>query len=93
MKLYSIGQRSYIVDKTQVIKGGSYQAHDLEKRRLYINPKDKVEVTDEYGTKLMNMYKDQFMQLDGEGKVLETVKKTKKVKKIPAKKVVAKGKR
>lgn len=95
MKLYSIGQRSYIVDPKQVVKGGVFRSNDLEKKFMYIEPKAKFEVTDEYGKKLMAMYPDQFMQLDETGKPLDPpVKKVKaKKKKVIVKKTAKKTKK
>jgi hypothetical protein len=48
----------------------------MERRFLHIEYKDKFEVTDEYGKKLMGMYPNAFMQLDETGVV--PVKKVKK---------------
>lgn len=96
MKLYSIGQRSYIVDRKQVIKGGTFRNDDMEKKNMYIEPKAKFEVTDEYGKKLKGMYPDQFMPLDETAKQVEQeIKKSRTPKKkvITKKKVVKKAKK
>lgn len=89
MKLYNQAQMTFDVDKTQVVKGGSYRAHDRERRYLHIKPKDKFEVTEEYGKKLLGMYPGVFMQLDEGGQVIAPVKKTTK-KKVAKKKTVVK---
>src|SRR5665213_2136705 len=85
MKLYNQAQMTFDLDKTKVIKGGSYRPHDAERRYLHIKPKDKFEVTEEYGKKLMGMYPNVFMQLDEAGAVIKPAKKAKK--KVAKKKI------
>lgn len=76
MKLYNQAMQTFDVDKKEVIKGGSYRPHDAERKFLQIKHKDKFEVTDAYGKKLMRMYPNAFMQLDEAGTT--TVKKDRK---------------
>ena len=85
MKLYNKSGPSLIIPTEHVIEGGRFSEHDQKKDRKYFDVESDIEVTDEYGRKLLSMY-PKLKQTDRPSasvkKVIKkSVKKAKKRKK------------
>lgn len=82
MKLYNRSGRALIIDIKHVVEGGRFGEHDNKQDRKYFDPQSNMEVTDEYGAKLMKMYPKELMQTDKKSarKEVAPVKKDKKKK-------------
>lgn len=93
MKIYNQGKRAIIIDPKYVIKGGRFLDTDREKKRVYIDPKAKIDVTDDYSKKLLSMYPKELMNLSefAESPVKKEVKK--KIKKTVKKPIKTSKKR
>ena len=81
MKLYNKGGPGLIIDSKYVIEGGRFSEHDTKKDRKHFDLETTIEVTDEYGEKLLRMYPKGMMQTDKVTISKKAVKKTKKRKK------------
>ena len=55
MQVLNKGKRSFIVDPQDVISGGEIT---YDKRAVYINPGDQVELKDDVAKKLSKVYSD-----------------------------------
>lgn len=80
MRLYNKGLRSFIINKEDAISGCRTLSDEVGKHKAYIDPDKTVEVRDEIGEKLLNLYPTVLMKMrDGEDTPKEVKKK--KVKK------------
>lgn len=81
MKLYNKSGPSLIIDVKYIIEGGRFSEHDQKKDRKYFDIDSDIEVTEEYGEKLLRMY-PKLKRTDKESTpVKKEIKKTKKRKK------------
>jgi hypothetical protein len=87
MKLYNKSGPSLIIDVKYVLSGGRFSEHDQKKDRKYFDVDSDIEVTDEYGEKLLKMYPklkrtDQTREapIKKRSKRIKVVQKTKKKK-------------
>lgn len=65
MKLYNKGGRALILPPAEVISGGRFQQHDRKKEKAYFDPSKDIEVSEAYGDKLLGMYPEMLVKMDG----------------------------
>lgn len=87
MKLYNKSGRAFIIDVKYIIDGGRFSEYDTKKDRKYFDPNSDLEVTDEYGAKLLKMYPKELKRFDSSSnKVTKKKSVTKKKKSKKSKK-------
>lgn len=83
MKLYNKSDnksgRALILPPEEIVSGGRYQEHDRKKTKCYFDPGKSIEVNEEYGVKLLAMYPEMLIKMDGSSET-KTKKKSKKSK-------------
>lgn len=77
MILYNKSGRAFIIDVKYITNGGRFSEFDTKKDRKYFDPNTDLEVTDEYGKKLLGMYPKELKRFDSPEKKVETPKKRK----------------